>query len=52
VARALERSLDALTVAILMGQSEPSILAKVYPYIAHDQEYLCAAAERVTGSGA
>ena len=50
--RALQRSLDPLTVAILMGHSEPSMLAKVYQHVAHDPEYTRAAAERATGSGA
>jgi integrase len=50
--RSLQRSLDPLTVAILMGHSEPSMLAKVYQHVAHDPEYMRAAVERATGSGA
>ncbi len=48
--RALQRGLDPLTVAILMGHSDPSMLAKVYQHVAHDPEYMRSAARRATGT--
>lgn len=48
--RALKRGLDPLTVAILMGHSDPSMLAKVYQHVAHDPEYMRGAAKRATGT--
>ncbi len=48
--RALQRGLDPLTVAILMGHSDPSMLAKVYQHVAHDPEYMRCAARRATGT--
>lgn len=48
--RALQRGLDPLTVAILMGHSDPSMLAKVYQHIAHDPAYMRAAARKATGT--
>jgi integrase len=50
--RALQRGVDPLTVAILMGHADPSMLAKVYQHLAHDPDFLRRAAMRVTGSGA
>jgi integrase len=48
--RALQRGIDPLTVAILMGHSDPSMLAKVYQHVAHDPEYMRGAAKRATGT--
>jgi len=48
--RALQRGLDPLTVALLMGHSDPSMLAKVYQHVAHDPEYMRKAAGRATGN--
>lgn len=48
--RALQRGLDPLTVAILMGHSDPSMLAKVYQHVAHDPVYMRTAARRATGT--
>jgi integrase len=48
--RALQRGVDPLTVAILMGHSDPSTLAKVYQHVAHDPEYMQGAARRATGA--
>lgn len=48
--RALQRGLDPLTVAILMGHSDPSMLAKVYQHVAHDPAYMRMAAHRATGT--
>jgi integrase len=50
--RALQRGVDPLTVAILMGHADPSMLAKVYQHLAHDPDFLRGAAMRVTGPGA
>ena len=38
--RALQSGLDGLTVAILMGHSDPSTLARVYQHLAHQPEHL------------
>jgi integrase len=38
--RALQTGLDGLTVAILMGHSDPSTLARVYQHLAHQPEHL------------
>ncbi len=43
---ALERGLDALTVAILMGHQDPSTLAKVYQHLSHNPSHLLAQAKR------
>src|SRR5262249_10090619 len=37
--RALQRGVDPLTVAILMGHADPSMLAKVYQHLAHDPDF-------------
>lgn len=49
--RALQRGVDPLTVAILMGHSDPSTLAKVYAHLAHDPEYLRKSVRKATQSG-
>lgn len=46
--RALQRGVDPLTVAILMGHRDPSMLAKVYQHLAHDPEFLRQAAAKAT----
>jgi len=46
---ALERGLDALTVAVLMGHRDPSTLAKVYQHLAHNPEYLLEQARKAAG---
>lgn len=38
--RALQRGVDPLTTAILMGHSDPSMLAKVYQHLALNPEHL------------
>jgi integrase len=43
---ALKRGVDSLTVAILMGHTDPSMLAKVYAHLAHDPNFLRKAANR------
>jgi integrase len=47
--RALQSGLDGLTVAILMGHSDPSTLARVYQHLAHQPEDLLAQARRAVG---
>jgi integrase/recombinase XerD len=37
---ALERGVDALTVAVLMGHSDPSTLARVYQHLSHNPKHL------------
>jgi integrase len=46
---ALERGVDALTVAVLMGHRDPSTLAKVYQHLAHNPSYLREQAKRAAG---
>ena len=43
---ALKRGLDSLTVAILMGHQDPSMLAKVYQHLSHNPEHLLKQARR------
>ena len=46
--RALKSGLDGLTVAILMGHSDPSTLARVYQHLAHDPKHLLDQAKRAS----
>jgi integrase len=46
--RALKLGLDGLTVAILMGHSDPSTLARVYQHLAHDPQHLLNQAKRAS----
>lgn len=46
---ALQRGVDALTVAILMGHKDPSTLARVYQHLSHNPEHLLAQAIRAAG---
>ncbi|NQV26375.1 MAG: tyrosine-type recombinase/integrase [Rhodopirellula sp.] len=48
--RALESGLDGLTVAILMGHSDPSTLAKVYQHLTHDPQHMLSLAKRAAAS--
>ncbi len=48
---ALERGLDALTVAVLMGHKDPSMLARVYQHLSHNPERLLEQARKATASG-
>ncbi|MDZ4784412.1 MAG: tyrosine-type recombinase/integrase [Planctomycetia bacterium] len=43
---ALERGVDALTVAVLMGHSDPSTLARVYQHLSQNPEHLREQARR------
>ncbi|MGD9854063.1 MAG: tyrosine-type recombinase/integrase [Planctomycetaceae bacterium] len=47
--RALQSGLDGLTVAILMGHSDPSTLARVYQHLAHHPDHLLVQARRAAG---
>ncbi len=47
--RALQSGLDGLTVAILMGHSDPSTLARVYQHLSHEPEHLLKQARRAAG---
>src|SRR5690606_31390840 len=44
--RALQSGLDGLTVAVLMGHSDPSTLARVYQHLAHNPEHLLTQARK------
>lgn len=46
---ALERGVDALTVAVLMGHRDPSTLAKVYQHLAQNPAFLLDQARRAVG---
>ncbi|MCA9076962.1 MAG: tyrosine-type recombinase/integrase [Planctomycetaceae bacterium] len=46
--RALQSGIDGLTVAILMGHSDPSTLARVYQHLAHQPEHLLKQARKAT----
>jgi len=47
--RALQNGLDGLTVAVLMGHSDPSTLARVYQHLAHNPQHLLEQAKRAAG---
>ncbi len=47
--KALKSGLDGLTVAILMGHSDPSTLARVYQHLSHDPQHLLSQALRAHG---
>jgi integrase len=46
---ALCRGLDALTVSVLMGHADPSMVARVYSHLSHAADYLHEAANRAVG---
>ena len=46
---ALERGLDGLTVAILLGHQDPSTLARVYQHLSLNPRHLLEQARRATG---
>ena len=46
---ALERGVNALTVAVLMGHSDPSMLAKVYQHLSLNPEHLRSQLEKAVG---
>ncbi len=46
---ALKRGVDSLTVAVLMGHSDPSTLARVYQHLSHNPEHLLEQAKRAAG---
>jgi len=46
---ALQKGLDALTVAILMGHQDPSTLAKVYQHLSLNPQHLLGQAKRAAG---
>lgn len=48
--RALQSGLDGLTVAVLMGHSDPSTLAKVYQHLAHNPQHMLSLAKRASAS--
>ncbi len=38
--RALQQGVDSITVAVLLGHSDPSMLAKVYQHLARDPQFM------------
>ncbi len=47
---ALRSGMDALTVAVLMGHSDPSTLSRVYQHLAHSPEHMLEQAKRAIES--
>lgn len=45
---ALKRGLDSLTVAMLMGHKDPSMLARVYQHLSHSPDHMREQAKRAT----
>jgi len=45
---ALKKGVDPITVAVLMGHSDTSMLARTYAHLSHDPVYLRSAAQKVT----
>ena len=45
---ALKSGVDPLTVAILMGHKDPSMLARVYQHLAHAPEHMLDQAKKAT----
>ncbi len=43
---ALQSGVDSLTVAILMGHQDPSMLAKVYQHLSHNPKHLLKEAQK------
>ena len=46
---ALKRGVDPLTVALLMGHKDPSMLARVYQHLSHSPDHMRDQARRATG---
>ncbi|MFO0915952.1 MAG: tyrosine-type recombinase/integrase [Pirellulales bacterium] len=49
---ALENGVDSLTVAVLMGHKDPSMLARVYQHLSHNPKHLLDQARKATASTA
>jgi integrase len=47
---ALERGVDSVTVAVLMGHTDPSMLAKVYQHLTQNPKFLLEQAKRATAT--
>jgi integrase len=47
--RLLEAGVDSLTVAILLGHQDPSMLARVYQHLSHNPEHLLTQVRRAAG---
>ena len=45
---ALKRGIDPLTVALLMGHKDPSMLARVYQHLSHSPDHMRAQARKAT----
>lgn len=46
---ALRRGLDALTVSVLMGHADPTMVSRVYSHLSHATDYLREAAQKAVG---
>lgn len=49
--RLLAQKVDSLTVAILLGHADPTMLAKVYAHINHEHSYLLEAVRKANPAG-
>lgn len=49
---ALENGIDSLTVAVLMGHKDPSILSRVYQHLSHNPKHLLEQARKATAPAA
>jgi integrase len=47
--RLLKSGVDALTVSVLMGHADPSMIAKVYSHLSHAPQYLRDALQKAAG---
>jgi integrase len=48
--RALQNGVDPVTVSVLMGHADASMLARVYQHLAHDPQHLREAARKARGA--
>ncbi len=46
--RMLKSGTDALTVSVLMGHADPSMIARVYSHLSHAPDYLLQSVRKVT----
>ncbi|MCA9196654.1 MAG: tyrosine-type recombinase/integrase, partial [Planctomycetales bacterium] len=44
--QALERGVDSITVAVLMGHADPSMLARVYQHLAQNPQFMLEQAKK------
>ena len=52
ITTALENEVDAVSVALLAGHRDPSMVAKVYSHLAGNTEHMRKSLRKATGDGA